>query len=141
MGCEQGTFVECAAPGAVVLRLATALLELLAAPQVHKHPEPFVRRSALIAASQVHATTLPIEHHSKAPQIHSDHPSALDSSPGRLQTAVLSTEDLLKTQLPAAFAVLLEAVSEKPSGQGRPRPVLLANMHPQLALDNSSHTG
>ncbi|CAL8463180.1 g2714 [Coccomyxa elongata] len=49
----QGTFVECAAPAAVTLRLAAALLELLAAREVHAHPEPTVRRSALIAVSQV----------------------------------------------------------------------------------------
>lgn len=49
----QGTFVECAAPAAVTLRLAAALLELLAAPEVHAHAEPYVRRSALIAVSQV----------------------------------------------------------------------------------------
>ncbi|EIE21374.1 hypothetical protein COCSUDRAFT_56593 [Coccomyxa subellipsoidea C-169] len=49
----QGTFVECAAPAGVTLRLAAALLELLAAPEVHAHAEPYVRRSALIAVSQV----------------------------------------------------------------------------------------
>lgn len=54
----KGTFVECAAPAAVTLQLASALLELVAAPAVHKHAEPYVRRSALIAASQVLALVL-----------------------------------------------------------------------------------
>jgi telomere length regulation protein len=53
MIAAQGTFVECAAPAPVTLRLASALLELVASPAVHKHEEPYVRRAALIAASQV----------------------------------------------------------------------------------------
>ena len=45
--------MECAAPAAVTLRLAAALLELLAAREVHAHAEPTVRRSALVAISKV----------------------------------------------------------------------------------------
>lgn len=52
---RQGTFVECAAPAPVTAPLAAAVLELLCAPAVHAHPQPFVRRSALVAASQVGA--------------------------------------------------------------------------------------
>ncbi|KAK9822493.1 hypothetical protein WJX81_003452 [Elliptochloris bilobata] len=48
-----GTLVECAAPAPVTAHLAAAVLELLSAPSVHAHPQPFVRRSALVAASQV----------------------------------------------------------------------------------------
>lgn len=48
----QGTFVECAAPAPATAQLAAAVLELLGAPGVHAHPEPFVRRSVLVAASQ-----------------------------------------------------------------------------------------
>lgn len=49
----QGTFVECASPAHVTLWLASVVLELVAAKEVHGHSQPFVRRSALIAASQV----------------------------------------------------------------------------------------
>ena len=49
----QGTFVECAGPAKVTLWLASVVLELVAAKEVHAHGQPFVRRSALIAASQV----------------------------------------------------------------------------------------
>jgi hypothetical protein len=55
MGCPgavQGTFVECASPARVTLWLASVVLELVAAKEVHAHSQPFVRRSALIAASQ-----------------------------------------------------------------------------------------
>ena len=45
--------MECAAPAPVTAPLAAAVLELLCAPAVHAHPQPFVRRSALVAASQV----------------------------------------------------------------------------------------
>ena len=48
----QGCFVECAAPDAVVLRLAPAVLELLAAPEVHAHAQASLRRSALLALTQ-----------------------------------------------------------------------------------------
>ncbi len=48
----QGTFVECASPAQVTLWLASVVLELVAAKEVHGHSQPFVRRSALIAASQ-----------------------------------------------------------------------------------------
>ena len=48
----QGTFVECASPAQVTLWLASVVLELVAAKEVHGHSQAFVRRSALIAASQ-----------------------------------------------------------------------------------------
>jgi len=47
-----GAFAECAAPAPAAAGVAAAVLELLAAPGVHAHPQPFVRRSALVAASQ-----------------------------------------------------------------------------------------
>ena len=52
MKAVQGTFVECASPAHVTLWLASVVLELVAAREVHSHNQPFVRRSALIAASQ-----------------------------------------------------------------------------------------
>ena len=48
----QGCFVGCAAPGVEAGRVAAALLELVSAPQVHAHAQPFVRRSALVALAQ-----------------------------------------------------------------------------------------
>ncbi|CAL5229633.1 g12997 [Coccomyxa viridis] len=48
-----GTFVECASPAQITLWLASVVLELVAAKEVHGHSQPSVRRSALIAASQV----------------------------------------------------------------------------------------
>ena len=54
-GALQGTFVECASPARVTLWLASVVLELVAAKEVHVHSQPFVRRSALIAASQARA--------------------------------------------------------------------------------------
>jgi len=47
-----GAFAEAAAPAPAGAGVAAAVLELLAAPGVHAHPQPFVRRSALVAASQ-----------------------------------------------------------------------------------------
>lgn len=59
-GAPQGTFVECASPARVTLWLASAMLELVAAKEVHAHSQPFVRRSALIAASQArHSCVFP----------------------------------------------------------------------------------
>ena len=48
-----GRFVAAAAPAPVAAQLAGATAELLAAPQVSAHEEPYVRRAALFAASQV----------------------------------------------------------------------------------------
>lgn len=69
----QGTFVECASPAGVTLWLASVVLELVAAKEVHAHSQPFVRRAALIASSQAclkpsarlasHAETLCVHHH------------------------------------------------------------------------------
>ena len=69
----QGTFVECASPASVTLWLASVVLELVAAREVHAHSQPFVRRAALIASSQAclnpscrlwaHAGTLYVHHH------------------------------------------------------------------------------
>ena len=44
--------MECAAPAPATAQLAAAVMELLGAPGVHAHPQPFVRRSVLVAASQ-----------------------------------------------------------------------------------------
>ena len=49
----QGCFVGCAVPSAAAEGVAAALLELIAADQVHAHAQPFVRRSALVALAQV----------------------------------------------------------------------------------------
>ena len=49
----QGTFVEAAAPAPVSLQLAAAVLELLSSSPVGYHVQPYVRRAALVAASQV----------------------------------------------------------------------------------------
>lgn len=49
----QGTFVEAAAPAPVSLQLAAAVLELIASSPVGRHAQPYVRRAALVAASQV----------------------------------------------------------------------------------------
>ncbi|KAG2442491.1 hypothetical protein HXX76_002577 [Chlamydomonas incerta] len=48
-----GGFAEAAAGSPAAPPLANATLELLRSPQVHEHPEPFVRRAALLAAGQV----------------------------------------------------------------------------------------
>ena len=45
--------MECASPAQITLWLASVVLELVAAKEVHGHSQPSVRRSALIAASQV----------------------------------------------------------------------------------------
>ncbi|WIA12879.1 hypothetical protein OEZ85_006500 [Tetradesmus obliquus] len=48
-----GAFVEAAAATPAALPLSAGLLELVKAPQVSGHKEVFVRRAALVAASQV----------------------------------------------------------------------------------------
>ena len=48
-----GRFVAAAAPAPVTAQLASTTLELLRAPQVAAHPQPFVRRAALYAAAEV----------------------------------------------------------------------------------------
>lgn len=48
-----GTFLEGAAQSPEALPLAAAVVELVRSPRVHTHPEPFVRRAALLATSQV----------------------------------------------------------------------------------------
>ena len=53
----QGTFVECASPAGVTLWLASVVLELVAAKEVHAHSQPFVRRAALMASSQACLTS------------------------------------------------------------------------------------
>ncbi|KAG2494834.1 hypothetical protein HYH03_007074 [Edaphochlamys debaryana] len=52
-------FAEAAAGSGALPPLAGATLELLRAEQVHKHPEPYVRRAALLAAGQVLAQLPP----------------------------------------------------------------------------------
>ena len=44
--------MECASPAGVTLWLASVVLELVTAKEVHAHSQPFVRRAALIASSQ-----------------------------------------------------------------------------------------
>ncbi|EFJ42875.1 hypothetical protein VOLCADRAFT_97060 [Volvox carteri f. nagariensis] len=58
------TFAEAAAGSTAMTSLARATLELIRAPQVtwggvHSHPEPYVRRAALLAAGQVLAQLPP----------------------------------------------------------------------------------
>ncbi|GBF95877.1 hypothetical protein Rsub_08468 [Raphidocelis subcapitata] len=48
-----GTFMECVDQAPAAAPLAAGVLELLRAPQVHAHPQVFVRRCALMAAAQV----------------------------------------------------------------------------------------
>ncbi|KAK9868756.1 hypothetical protein WJX84_007936 [Apatococcus fuscideae] len=48
-----GTFAECTSPAPATVQLSGALVELLRTPAVHRHPEAYVRRAALIAVSQV----------------------------------------------------------------------------------------
>ena len=45
--------MEAAAPSMQTVQLAAVVLELLRAPALDTHPQPFVRRAALVAASQV----------------------------------------------------------------------------------------
>lgn len=67
----QGTFVECASPAHVTLWLASVVLELVAAKEVHTHTQPYVRRSALIAASQAcfYRLSSSSSHHSHGGQL------------------------------------------------------------------------
>lgn len=48
-----GTFLECCRHTGEAVPLAAAVLELLKAPPVHAHAEPFVRKSALMTAAHV----------------------------------------------------------------------------------------
>ncbi|KAK9804941.1 hypothetical protein WJX73_001262 [Symbiochloris irregularis] len=48
-----GTFVEAAAPAPVSMQLAAAVLELLSSAPVGAHAQPYVRRAAIVTASQV----------------------------------------------------------------------------------------
>ena len=48
----QGTFVECVGSAPVAAQLAACVLELVRSPGVHGHPQPYVRRSALLASAQ-----------------------------------------------------------------------------------------
>lgn len=48
-----GTFVECCKTAPQAVPLSTAVLELVRTQRVHAHPEPYVRRASLLAASQV----------------------------------------------------------------------------------------
>lgn len=49
----QGTFVEAAAPAPVSMQLAAAVLELICSAPVGAHAQPYVRRAAIVTASQV----------------------------------------------------------------------------------------
>lgn len=49
----QGYFVQAASPSLQTAHMASTTLEMLKFPQVHANSQPFVRRSALIAASAV----------------------------------------------------------------------------------------
>lgn len=51
-----GRFTAAAAPAPAAAQIAAASAELLCHPSIAGHPEPFVRRSALFAAAQVHDT-------------------------------------------------------------------------------------
>ncbi|GLC37986.1 hypothetical protein PLESTB_000449000 [Pleodorina starrii] len=53
------TFAEAAAGSGAMTPLANATLELIRSPQVHAHPEPYVRRASLLAAGQVLAQLPP----------------------------------------------------------------------------------
>lgn len=50
-----GSFLEASAQSTEAATLAAATLELMRCGRVHNHPEPFVRRAALLAAGQVRA--------------------------------------------------------------------------------------
>eukprot|EP00798_Chlamydomonas_sp_ICE-L_P014088 gene14088-20040_t len=54
-----GGFAECATGTLAAVPLASATLELLMAPQVHGHAEPFVRRACLLASGQLLACLPP----------------------------------------------------------------------------------
>ncbi|DBA73958.1 hypothetical protein WJX77_002142 [Trebouxia sp. C0004] len=62
LGCllvTLGIFVECAGAAPIAAQLAACVLELVQSPGVRGHPQPYVRRSALLAAAQVAATLPP----------------------------------------------------------------------------------
>lgn len=48
-----GAFLEASSQSSEAATLAAATLELMRCGRVHNHPEPFVRRAALLAAGQV----------------------------------------------------------------------------------------
>ncbi|KAA6428351.1 MAG: hypothetical protein FRX49_01946 [Trebouxia sp. A1-2] len=48
-----GIFVECAGAAPIAAQLAACVLELVRSPGVQGHPQPYVRRSALLAAAQL----------------------------------------------------------------------------------------
>jgi telomere length regulation protein len=48
-----GSFLEASAQSVEAATLAAATLELMRCGRVHSHPEPFVRRAALLAAGHV----------------------------------------------------------------------------------------
>lgn len=54
-----GAFLEASARSGEAATLAAATLELMRCGRVHSHPEPFVRRAALLAAGQVLAAVPP----------------------------------------------------------------------------------
>lgn len=47
-----GTLAECSAPSPVAAPVASALLSAVRHPAIHAHPQPFVRRMALLGAVQ-----------------------------------------------------------------------------------------
>ncbi len=53
LSCLQGIFVECAGAAPIAAQLAACVLELVRSPGVQGHSQPYVRRSALLAAAQV----------------------------------------------------------------------------------------
>ena len=70
--CLQGIFVECAGAAPIAAQLAACVLELVRSPGVQGHPQPYVRRSALLAAAQVGCanpvcTAYPCQLHSSKP--------------------------------------------------------------------------
>ena len=62
LGRLQGCFVQAASPSVETAQIAATTLEMLRAPQVHGHDQPYVRRCALIAASAV-SSDLPFALH------------------------------------------------------------------------------
>jgi hypothetical protein len=54
-----GTFIECCSGTTSAQPLALATMELLHNPRIHDHPEPFVRRAALLSAGHVVSQGVP----------------------------------------------------------------------------------
>jgi telomere length regulation protein len=54
-----GTFIECCSGTTSAQPLALATMELLHIPRIHDHPEPFVRRAALLLAGHVVSQGVP----------------------------------------------------------------------------------